>query len=67
MRRLTLVRQAARLGDLVEGELSALVARVEPLGAQVHGVRAVRQRRAHGVERAGRREKLGDGEARHNC
>ena len=44
-----------------------LVFTVESLGAQIDRVGAVRQRCAHGVERAGRREKLGDGEARHNC
>ena len=62
-----LVREAARLADLVERELRALVAGVEALRAEIDGVGAVRQRRAHGVERTGGREELGDGEARHNC
>ena len=36
-----LVREAARLAELVEGELRAFVARVEALGAQIDGVGAV--------------------------
>ena len=56
-----------RVPELIERELRSFVARVEALRAEIARVRAVRQRRAHGVERAGRRKKLGDGEARHNC
>ncbi len=42
--------RAARALELVERELRALVARVEPLGAEVHGVRTVRDSGADGVE-----------------
>ena len=43
--------------QLVERELRAIVARVEPLGAQIDRVGAIRDRGPHGVERAGRRER----------
>ena len=55
-----LVRDAARLAELVEGELRALVARVEARRAQVDRVGAVRDGGADGVERAGGCEELGD-------
>ena len=54
------VREAARLAELVEGELGAFVAGVEALGAQVDGVGAVGDGGAHGVERAGGGEQLGN-------
>ena len=60
-----LMGQATGLAHLVQGELRSLVAGVEALGAQVHGVGPVGERGAHGVERAGGSEQLGDGEARH--
>ena len=53
MRAPPLVRDAARLLELVERELRALVARVELLDAQVHGVGAVGDGGADGVEGAG--------------
>ena len=62
MRRAALVGEAAGLAELVERELRAFVARVEALGAEVDGVGAVGEGGAHGVERAGGREELGDGD-----
>ncbi len=47
---LALVGDAASLGQLVERQLRAFVARVEPRGAEVDGVRSVGHRGANGVE-----------------
>jgi hypothetical protein len=47
------VRVAARLIQLGEGELRAIVARVESLGAQLDRVGAIGDRGPRGVERAG--------------
>ena len=52
-------RERARLLQLVEGELRAVVARVEALGAEVHGVGAVGDGGPDGVERAGGGEQFG--------
>ena len=60
-----LVRDAAGLAELVERELRAFVARVEPRGAEVDGVGAVGDGGANGVERAGGSEQLGDGSRGH--
>ena len=59
------VREAARLVELLEGELRAIVARIESLGAEVDGVGAVGDCCPCGIERAGGREELGDGARRH--
>jgi hypothetical protein len=45
------VRNPACHRELLEIELRAFIARVEPLCAQIHCIRAVRDRCAHGVER----------------
>jgi hypothetical protein len=52
--------ERARAREVVERELSPLVARVETNGAEIHGVGAVRDGSANSVKRAGRREKLRD-------
>ena len=57
------VRDRARLLELGERELRALVARVELLDAQIHGVGAVRDGGADGVEGAGGAEEFGAGHA----
>ena len=54
------VGDTTRLGQLLERELRAFVARVEALGAQVDGIGAVGDGRANGVERTSGREKLGN-------
>ena len=51
---------AAGLAELLEGELGAFVAGVELGGAEVDRVRTVGDGGAHGLERAGGCEKLGD-------
>ena len=51
--------------QLIQGELRALVARVEARGAQVHGVGAVGEGGADGVEGAGGGEELGRGAGLH--
>src|SRR5207237_7025345 len=53
------VRDAAGLGQLLERELRALVARIETLRAEVHGVGAVGNGRADGVQGTCRRQQLG--------
>jgi hypothetical protein len=60
-----LVRQPTGLTDLIQRELRPFVARVEPLGAQIHGVGTVGERGTNGVEGAGGSEELGHGKARH--
>ena len=55
------VRDLAGPPDVVEGELRAVVARVEALGPEVDGIRAVGDGRAHGLEAAGGGEELRHG------
>ena len=60
-----LVREEACLLNFIEGELRALVAGVEAIGPEIHGVGPVRDRGSDGVERAGGREELGNSAADH--
>ena len=55
------VGEAAGLLELVEGELRPVVAGVEALGAEVDGIRPVREGGAGGVEGAGGGEELRSG------
>jgi hypothetical protein len=57
------VRETARFGDFIEGELRPFIARIEAFGPEVHGVGAVGDRRAYSVQRASWREEFGN--ARH--
>ena len=47
------VGDAAGLAELIQGELRALVARVEARRSHVDGVGAIRDRGANGIERSG--------------
>ena len=59
------VREPARLVQLVERELRAIVARIEALGAEIDRVGAIGDGGPRGVERAGGRKELGNRARRH--
>ncbi len=52
--------QPARLAELVEGKLGAIVAGIEAAGTEVDRIGAIRHRGPHRVERTRRREQLRD-------
>ena len=62
-----LVGEPAGLSHLIQRELRSLVARVVPLGAEVHRIGAVGERGANGIQRSGRSQQLGYGKARHHA